>query len=323
MFPIKSSFALALTGLLSISTASPAASGVQVRQSGQTVAVEINGAPFTEYHYQEVSRPFLYPVIGPTGAGMTRNYPMKDMAGEARDHVHHRSLWFTHGNINGIDFWAETGNKEKLGRTVHEKFLQTTSGTDRGIIATQNKLLAADGRQIGTTIFTITFHNRAEDRLIDFDVELKATHGDMTLGDTKEGTMAIRIAETMRLKELKGQPKGQGRIVTSEGILDGAAWGTRAKWVDYHGPVGEKTVGVAIFDHPSNLRHPTWWHVRDYGLFAANPFGRHDFEKLADKEAGKHVIRDGQTLKQKYRFYFHVGDTAAAKVAERYSEWTR
>ena len=97
--------------------------------------------------------------------------------------------------------------------------------------------------------------------------------------------MAIRLAETMRLKANKfNAGKPTGHIVMDTGVRDGETWGKRAKWCDYHGPVEGKIMGVAILDHPQNPRHPTWWHVRDYGLFAANPFGVHDFEK---KSAGE------------------------------------
>ena len=136
--------------------------------------------------------------------------------------------------------------------------------------------------------------------------------------------MALRLAETMRLKPNKenaGTPGGH--IVNSEGVRDNATWGKRAAWCDYFGPVDGKTVGVAIFDHPQNPRHPTWWHVRDYGLFAANPFGQHDFEKLSDKNAGNLVVPAGKSITFRYRFYFHEGDEQQAKVAERYQEYTK
>jgi hypothetical protein len=81
--------------------------------------------------------------------------------------------------------------------------------------------------------------------------------------------------------------------------------------------VEKHTVGVAIFDHPSNPRHPTWWHVRDYGLFAANPFGVHNFEKK-EKGVGDLIIKDGEALTWKYRFFFHRGDTQEAGVDHRF-----
>ncbi len=71
--------------------------------------------------------------------------------------------------------------------------------------------------------------------------------------------------------------KAGGKIVNSDGLVDDEAWGKQAAWVDYSGPVDGQTVGIAILNHPQSLRYPTYWHVRTYGLFAANPFGVHDF----------------------------------------------
>ncbi|MDG1856058.1 MAG: PmoA family protein, partial [Verrucomicrobiota bacterium] len=66
----------------------------------------------------------------------------------------------------------------------------------------------------------------------------------------------------------------------------------------------------------------TWWHVRDYGLFAANPFGVHHFER---KEAGTGdlTIKKGENLKWAYRFYFHQGDTTTGQVGHRYELFSK
>lgn len=176
---------------------------------------------------------------------------------------------------------------------------------------------------------------------MDFEVTLKATEGDVVFGDEKDGLMAIRVPETMRvLKPLvKGESAkgGDGHIVMSTGISDDGAsaaaakdakreaqtWGKRAEWCDYFGPVEGKTVGIAIFDHPSNPRHPTWWHVRDYGLFAANPFGQHFFEGAKDEHLGDFKLAKGQSVTFRYRFYFHNGDTTAGKVAEEFAAYAK
>ncbi len=63
--------------------------------------------------------------------------------------------------------------------------------------------------------------------------------------------------------------------------------------------------------------------MRDYGLFAANPFGQHDFEQLADKSAGSFKIAAGKSATFRYRFYLHQGDDAQAKVAERYQQYIK
>ena len=69
--------------------------GVQITDNGNSLRIQIDGELFTEYHYgkydgKDVSRPFFYPVIGPSGAPMTRNSPMKEGKDEATDHPHHR-----------------------------------------------------------------------------------------------------------------------------------------------------------------------------------------------------------------------------------------
>jgi hypothetical protein len=302
-------------------TAAPARAGegVTLREVDGRVRVEIQGELFTEYHFQDVSRPFLYPVLGPGGVPLTRNWPMKEAPGEDRDHPHHRSLWWAHGEVNGVDFWSESA---RAGRTVHEEFLERASGPDRAVLHTRNRLLAPDGRIVGRVEFKITFHRGdADARWLDWETTVLASEGDLKLGDTKEGTMAIRLAETMRLKPNKENAgKPTGHIFTSTGLRDGETWGKRAPWVDYFGPVEDRVMGVAIFDHPANPRHPTWWHVRDYGLFAANPFGVHDFEKKPPG-TGDLTIPAHQGITFRYRFVFHHGDAAAGRVAERYAAY--
>lgn len=123
--------------------------------------------------------------------------------------------------------------------------------------------------------------------------------------------MAIRLAPTMRVKG----PVAEGHMLSSEGLMDGDVWGQRAAWVDAWGPVDGQTVGVAIFDHPANPRHPTWWHARTYGLFAANPFGAHDFEQKP-AGTGDLMVLPGQSVTFRYRFVFHHGDPEAAGVAD-------
>ncbi|MBN2133189.1 MAG: PmoA family protein [Sedimentisphaerales bacterium] len=288
----------------------PRRGGVKITEHDEKVTVEINGKLFTEYRFKDAQRPYFYPVIGPTGAAVNRHWPMGDGPGEAHDHPHHKSLWYTHGDVNGVDFWADGDSK---GRVVHEKFLEVSSGREVGVIKQQNNWVTADGKVVCTDTRTHRFYNRPDGQVMDLDVTIHASHGKVTMGDTKEGSMAIRLTPTMRLKG----KVGQGHIINSEGLTDGATWGKRAAWCDYYGPVEGAVVGVAIFDHPKNPKHPTWWHVRDYGLFAANPFGVHNFE---NKPAGTGNIEipAGESLTWRYRFYFHKGDDKQGKVSEHY-----
>jgi hypothetical protein len=279
--------------------------GVNITQLPDRLRIELDGQLFTEYLFKDVPRPYCYPILGPGGLPMTRNWPMKD------------TLWFTHGAVNGYDFWSE---EKDFGKIVHDKFVEVKSGKDSGLVVAENKWVAADGTLVCTDQTTLRFHKprSASERVLDFEITIRALDKPLVFGDTKEGTMAIRLAETMRLKG----KVGKGHIVNSAGVRDDATWGKRAEWCDYYGPVEGKIVGVAIFDHPENPRHPTWWHVRDYGLFAANPFGQHDFEKLADKSAGDLSVPSGKSITFRYRFYFHEGDERQGKVADKYRDYT-
>jgi len=314
--------------------------GVRMTELPDRIRVEINGELLTEYFFTARAHPYVspakgpdgttiqttnhaqhvyfYPVLGPGGARMNRNWPMAETPGEERDHPHHRSLWYSHGDVNGVDFWSET---PKAGSIVHDKFLEVTGGKNSGVIRSANRWIAPDGKVKLTDERTFrVFARPSRERLFDFEITLRAPADEaVVLGDTKEGSMAIRVNEEMRLTRGRNQP-GAGRIVLSTGELDGKTWGKRASWCDYYGPVEGKVVGVAIFDHPTNPKAPTWWHVRDYGLFAANPFGVHDFEKKPPGTGDLHIPA-GQAMTFRYRFYLHEGDTAQAKVAERYDEF--
>jgi hypothetical protein len=297
-----------------VSAADPSKSGVQITKLADRLRIELNGQPFTEYHFTNAPRPYFYPLIGPDGVHMTRNWPMESPPGEEHDHPHHRSLWLGHIEVNGQDFWDEL---KTHGTIVHAGFDEVKSGKEFGVIKSKDRWLAADGSVVCTDerTFRVFAPDSQDNRMFDFEITIHASNGDLTFGDNKDGMMAIRVAETMRLKG------GQGHIVNSEGQRDDATWGKRANWCDYYGPADGKAVGVAMFDHPQNPRHPTWWHVRDYGLFAANPFGRHDFEKLQDKTAGNLKVPAGESITFKYRFILHTGDAETAKIAEKYEAY--
>ena len=290
------------------------AGGVRVSEVGEKLRVEVNGKLFTEYNFKDAPFPYFYPVIGPTGVNITRHWPMKEGKDEAQDHPHHRSLWFTHGEVNGHDFWQ--GRNDRI---IHDEFLKVSSGRKVGVIKSQNKWVAANGKVVCTDTRTHRFYNSApggDGQMMDFEITIQASHGKVVMGDTKEGSMAIRLAPTMRVEG----KVGKGHIVNSEGHRDKKAWGKRAAWCDYYGPVEGQIVGVAIFDHPQNPKHPTWWHVRTYGLFAANPFGVHNFESKP-KGTGDITIPAGESLTFRYRLYFHKGDEKQGKVAEHYREY--
>jgi hypothetical protein len=284
---------------------------LSVERSDKGAVVKIDGQLFTEYLVRSGTKPILWPIIGPTGTPMTRDFPMRKRPGETKDHDHHRSLWFAHGDVNGVNFWTEHG---KVGTVKHLEFTKLASGKP-AVIATRNAWLAPDGKRVCEDERTLRFDTDGDARWIDFDITLKATDGDLVFGDTKEGTFAVRVAETLSVDAKRG-----GKIVNSSGQVNGAAWGQPASWVDYHGPIDGQTVSIAIFNHPSSSRYPTYWHVRTYGLFAANPFGLHDFFG-GKKGDGTLKLSLGDTVTFRYRVLLHRGDEREGKVADRFSEY--
>jgi hypothetical protein len=302
--------ALSVLAVCSARGAEEAAMGVSVKEAGDTVRVEFGGQLFTEYNSKNVDRPYFFPVIGPTGENLTRFWPMKDgVEGEQKDHPHHRGLWYAHGKVNGIDFWSEAKNlKSPHPKIVHQKFTKLESGAQSGVIESEDEWVAADGKSVCSDRRRYVFCSRGEIRMLDFEVTLIASHGKLVMGDTKEGSMAIRVPETMRLKG----PIAKGHILNSEGVKDDATWGKRARWCLYCGPVKEQTAAIAILDHPQNPCYPTWWHVRDYGLFAANPFGVAEFEK--GKGPGDLTVEEGKSIAFRYRFVFLKGEPKAEQI---------
>ncbi len=305
---------LCLMALVGWVTVAAATAGVELHDGDGKVRVVVGGELFAEYRYQGVARPFLYPIVGPGGTGLTRNWPMQQTTNEPTDHVHHKGLWFAHGNVNGVDCWSE---QKAFGRTVHAEFLELRGGATGGVIRERCNWVGPDGRALCSDERTIRFQPHTAVRVVDFEITLIASQGPVTFGDTKEGTLAIRLPATMSVTG----PDAQGHIVTSAGLRDAAAWGSRAEWVDYHGPVDGKVAGVAIFDAPQNPRHPTTWHVREYGLFAANPFGLHAFQKDSPAGAGDLKLAAGERVTFRYRFVFHAGDEVEGGIAGRYREF--
>ncbi|EAQ78416.1 DUF6807 domain-containing protein [Blastopirellula marina] len=286
---------------------------VTVRETKDGAEVLIDGELFTRYLKKSGAKPILYPIIGPDEMRMTRNYPMTDAtADEKSDHIHHRSFWFTHGAVNDSDFWAETG--DKLGTTEHREFKKLSSGEEGEIVAASD-WVDHNGKTILNDVRSYKFGVLGDARYIDLDVKLTATDAPVKFGDTKEGSFGIRVPGAMKVEAHKG-----GELVNSHGDKDLKAWGKQAPWVDYHGPVGDKQGGIAIMEHPSSFRAPTYWHVRTYGLFAANPFGVHDFEK--DKSLdGSYTLAPGESIEFSYRVLLHAGDEKEADIAGAFKSY--
>ena len=282
--------------------------GFSLETKTSRISIFLDKSPMTEYRTDEGAKPFLFPLIGPTGDSFTRAYPMATVAGEDRDHPHQRSFWFTHGKVNGIDFWSE----EKGHGTIKETSRPTVlAGPVMARLHTTDDWLGPEGNKVCEDERVLTITRTGSARIMDFEITLKASNGPVVFGDTKEGMFGLRVASSMDVNKKTG-----GKITNAEGLCDEQAWGKPSPWVDYTGPVQGKTVGIAILNHPRSFRYPTTWHVRTYGLFAANPFGWHDFGL---GKSGEYTLNAGQDLWFGYRVILHEGVTAEAHVADAFA----
>ena len=299
---------------------SPAAgTPVEAKAAGANVEISVGGKLFTRYDTTTgPTKPFFYPIQA-FGRHLTRRWPLEEAPGEERDHPHHRGLWFTHGLMNGVDFWAETGSAHPIGKTVHTGVAGLVSGPVQAGFVARTDWNAPDGKTLARDERTVRVTPVPSGGiLLDFEIAVRAVGGPLTWGDTKEGSFAVRVPESMKAD------KG-GTLVNAEGLSGAKLWGKPSPWNDYFGTVDGETVGIAMLDHPSNPRHPTTWHSRTYGLFAVNPFGIHDFDpaRKSDKTAGDLVQKEGETVVFRYRVYFHRGDSGSARVQAAYDAWAQ
>lgn len=276
-----------------------------------TIAVYIRDEHFTTYNYGDNVRiPFLWPVHAEGGVTITRNFPMgEDEPVEGRkDHPHHVSLWTAFGDVNGFDTWHRT--------PIRTQSIVVESGDALGVIRAHNVWCDSDGAPQVDEIREYRFYDGpAGVRFIDQTIAFVAAHGAVTFGDDKEGLVAFRIRP-----EIQGNEAGV--LTNAEGMQrERRVYGTPVPWMDYSGPIeGVGNRGIALFSHPGNFRPPCW-HVRDYGLFAANPFALSDVCRL--DEDGSYTLAEGENLTLLYRYFVHSGDVEEAGVARRYSDFAK
>jgi hypothetical protein len=287
--------------------------GVCLQEGPGKVKVSIGGRHLTTYNCgPDVVRPYLYPVYADEGVGVTRDWPMVQGAeDESIDHPHHKGIYTAQDEIREVNNWGEG---EGHGWQIHKQFSRIYSGPVAGGFTSEIDWTDQDRSAYMTETRHITFYNTSlRARLLDYQVTFHASHGDLVIGDTKEGGfISVRVAPSME------EERGGGTIVNGcGGASEAETWGKRAHWCDYSGRIGDELYGVAVLDHPLNPRFPTYWHVRAYGLMTANPVGRHHFSGDGSNRWDL-PIAAGESKSWRYRVLVHHGNARAAGVPIHY-----
>jgi Methane oxygenase PmoA len=300
---------------------------VELKRSANQIEIRIDGKPFTIYYFDPVvAKPYLMPIRTASGAVITREFPVANdaSAGDPKAssfEPHQRPLYFGHGNVDGLDFWGEQAfdkyysdhDNQAYGHAVLKNIEDASTTGDSGRIRASFTLNTPHERVIGQETQSFTFRGDDRTRTIDCEFVLSAVAGPLTIGDTKEGTFGIRLGPELSTPLV--------HMINSRGEEgEKQIWGKPADWIDYSGTISGQKVGIAVFDSPRSFRHPTTWHARGYGLFAANSFGLREFTRDPQKD-GSWTIPAGKSLTFRYRVLVHEGEFGPNEINMAYRRY--
>lgn len=312
---------LGLVGFSSIAQNLP----VSFKNGKTSVDVSVGGKPFTSYFFpgeNVLKKAVLFPLISAQGTTITRGYPMAPRAGERVDHPHHVGMWLNYEDVNGFDYWNNSTNiiaslqTHKMGTIVHSSIVKQDA--KQGLLVVSADWIDNDGKgqKVLQEKTTYVFSGTADSRTVDRITTLTAVADRVLFKDVKDGMFAIRVARQLEIPSNKpdvftdahgvetkvpvmDNTGVSGDYLSSEGVKGEAVWSTRAKWMNLHGEMDNHPISVTIFDHPSNVSYPSYWHARGYGLFAVNPLGAKVFSNGKDER--NLTLKKGETVTFRYR----------------------
>ena len=312
---------LGLVGFSSIAQNLP----VSFKNGKTSVDVSVGGKPFTSYFFpgeNVLKKAVLFPLISAKGTTITRGYPMAPRAGERVDHPHHVGMWLNYEDVNGFDYWNNSTNiiaslqTHKMGTIVHSSIIKQDA--KQGLLVVSADWIDNDGKgqKVLQEKTTYVFSGTADSRTVDRITTLTAVADQVLFKDVKDGMFAIRVARQLEIPSNKpdvftdahgvetkvpvmDNTGVSGDYLSSEGVKGEAVWSTRAKWMNLHGEMDNHPISVTIFDHPSNVSYPSYWHARGYGLFAVNPLGAKVFSNGKDER--NLTLKKGESVTFRYR----------------------
>lgn len=297
------------------------------------VDVMVAGSHFTSLIFpSDMEKPTLYPINAANGQTVTRGFPIAPRDGERTDHPHHVGLWLNYESVNGLDFWNNSYNipadkKVNYGWIRNVKIGKTAGGQREGRLSYSANWESQAKKVLLKEETTLIFSGNDKDRTIDRITTLTAQKETVSFKDVKDGMLGLRVTKELEmpsdkveeftdsqgnLTKVSASGNGaNGNYLTSAGKIGNDAWGTRGNWCIMYGKKADQAISVAIIDHPKNPGYPTYWHARDYGLFAANPLGQKVFSN--GKENLNLSLNPGQSVTFRYRIIITSGETVSAE----------
>lgn len=272
------------------------ADSLQILCAGQEVATYF-------YRHDKVCRPFFAHVKAPSGTQVTRNFPPSKR--DRKDHADlHPGIWMAFGDLGGEDFWRNKGT------VVHKRFARKPfGGLGSGGFSQRKSYQRADGSVVCLEDFSCEIRVLEEGYLLLFESTFSAVDGkEFCFGDQEEMGLGIRVATP--ITEMEG-----GQITDSRGRQGSKkVWGQSSAWCDYSGTIEGESIGITVLCHPDNFGE-SWMHARNYGLIAANPFGRQAMKKGLPSRV---TVKPGEPLRLRYGILVHGSTPDLGKVHHQY-----
>ena len=317
---------------------------LNVKEAEKKVDVLIGGKLFTSYIYPDnIMKPVLWPINSAGGNMLTRSYPLINKAGDRTDHPHHVGVWLNYGDVNGLDFWNNSEaispeRKSKYGSIYHQSIETVKGGKGSAVLATRSLWKSPDNTSMLEDQTSFEFIADGDMRIIDRTTSLKALIDEVNFTDNKEGMFAIRVSRELELPSNKpttlvdshgvatkvdkmDNTYVKGNYRSAEGVEGKEVWGTRCRWMKLGSEINGEKVSLVIIDHPDNVGYPTYWHARDYGLFAANTLGQKIFSN-GEKELN-FSLNKGETATFRYRLVVASEDLSDEEINKPADEYAK
>jgi len=283
-----------LATILSAACAVAADETFKFEEREDRLVISHNERPVATYVFRDekIRRPYFAHVHAPGGTQVTRHHPPRPGI-DAVDHdTMHPGIWLAFGDLGGADFWRNKG------RVQHTRFVESPSVRDGSVsFQAENRYLDRD-REVCRETARHTIQALGEGVLLTFRSTFSGTEP-FAFGDQEEMGLGLRLATPLVVKG------GSGTITNSEGGKnENEVWGKQADWCDYSGVFDGRRVGMLLVPHKDNFRR-SWFHARDYGFVAANPFGQNAFTK---GEKSRIEVKPGEQLELQFGIWIYSAD---------------